>query len=115
MASAINQYLAANMKKGVIRELDPAMLTASFMMLAVMHPGLSKLLDKDSSGNTDDRQPARAYARFWLGVLISRPPLDLREAAAVGKTPGSLANGIESNRLDAKTGAGLHENDGSQH
>jgi AcrR family transcriptional regulator len=115
MVSAINQYLTANMKKGVIHELDPAMLTASFMMLAVMHPGLSKLLGKDTPSNAGDKQPARAYARFWLGVLISRPQLDSQEAAAFGKNPGPLANGIESNRLDAKMGTGLNEHDGSQH
>jgi AcrR family transcriptional regulator len=83
IASAINQYLATNMQRGVIHNLDPTMLTASFMMLAVMHPGLSKLLDKDKPRSADDREPARAFARFWLGVLIPKPPVDSTGAEAL--------------------------------
>ena len=87
LASSVSQYLAANMKKGVIHDLDPTMLTASFVMLAVMHPGLSKMLDKDKLSNTDHRAPARAYAKFWLGVLIQRPPPDVEEAVTPGERP----------------------------
>ncbi len=87
MASAISQYLATNMKKGVIHDLDPTMLTASFLMLAVMHPGLSELLDKDNLSKTDHAASARAYARFWLDVLIPRPALDRQETTAPRETP----------------------------
>ena len=83
MAAAIRQYLAANIKMGKILDLDPTMLTAAFMMSAVMHPGLSKLLGGDDLSGANSREPARAYAKFWLDVLIPRPAHFPREVATM--------------------------------
>ena len=69
---SINQYLAANMKSGRIRELEPGILTAAFTMSVLMHPGLSKLMGGRQSSYSDSREAGRAYTRFWLEVLTPR-------------------------------------------
>jgi hypothetical protein len=69
---SINQYLAANMKSGRIRELEPGILTAAFTMSVLMHPGLSRLIGGRQSPYSDSREAGRAYSKFWLDVLTAR-------------------------------------------
>jgi len=43
--SAINHYFKMSIKSGRIRDLDPTMLTAALMTTALVHPGISKLIE----------------------------------------------------------------------
>ncbi len=73
IVGTVSQYLAINMKKGIIADLDPTMLTAAFMMSAVMRPGLTNLLGGDNPAYAGGKDPARSYSKFWLDVLTARP------------------------------------------
>jgi AcrR family transcriptional regulator len=70
--TAIHQYLALNVQRGIIADLDPIMLTAAFMTLAATHPGVSRLVGGDNPSHSDSREAARAYAKFWLTALVPK-------------------------------------------
>jgi len=69
LLSAISRYVETNIKSGRLRDLDPTMVTAALTMTALMHPGISRLIDAGSLPFTDSRDAGRAYAKFWLDVL----------------------------------------------
>ena len=64
---AISRYLETNIKSGKLRDLDPLMATAALTMTALMHPGISRLIDGRNLPFADSREAGRAYAKFWLG------------------------------------------------
>lgn len=70
--SAINHYLRLNMKSGRIRDLDPTMLTAALMTTALMHPGISKLIEGNNPAYSNSQEAGRAHARFWLELLTPK-------------------------------------------
>jgi AcrR family transcriptional regulator len=70
--SAINQYFRMNMKSGRIRDLDPSMLTAALMTTALMHPGISKLIEGNNPAYSNSLEAGRAHARFWLELLTPK-------------------------------------------
>lgn len=72
--SAISKYLALNVQRGRVRNLDPTMVTAALTTMVLMHPWLSRLIDGDKLSYSDNRDAGRAYSRFWLDVLTSRAP-----------------------------------------
>jgi AcrR family transcriptional regulator len=86
---AVNQYLALKMERGGIRDLDPTMLTAAFMMSVLMHPGLSRLIDGDKAPPADGREVGRACTKFWLDVLT---PKLLTYPKAIPQTPVELSS-----------------------
>ncbi len=70
--SAINHYFRMNIKCGRIRDLDPTMLTAALMTTALMHPGISKLIDGNHPAYSNSLEAGRAHARFWLELLTPK-------------------------------------------
>jgi hypothetical protein len=70
--SAINHYFKTNMKSGRIRDLDPTMLTAALMTTALMHPGISKLIEGNNPAYSNSQEAGRAHARFWLELLTPK-------------------------------------------
>lgn len=76
--AAIAQYLSVCVQKGRVRNLDPAMITASLTTMVLVHPWLSRLVDGGNSPYSDNRDAGRAYARFWLEVLSPRPAVFLQ-------------------------------------
>jgi AcrR family transcriptional regulator len=70
--SAINQYFRMTMKSGRIRDLDPSMLTAALMTTALMHPGISKLIEGNHPAYSNNLEAGRAQARFWLDLLAPK-------------------------------------------
>jgi AcrR family transcriptional regulator len=67
--SEINQYLAASVKKGNVKEVDPTLLTASLIAMVLIHPQILKLTDGNSSSIPERRDSAQVYSKFWLNVL----------------------------------------------
>ena len=76
--SAINKYLAMNVRNGRVRNLDPTMVTAALTTMVLVHPWLSRLIDGGKLSYSDNREVGRAYSRFWLEVLNSRTPAYLQ-------------------------------------
>jgi hypothetical protein len=76
--SAIGNYLAMNVQKGRIRNLDPTMVTAAMTTMVLVHPWLSRLIGDGKLSYSDNRDAGRAYSRFWLEVLSPRVPVSLQ-------------------------------------
>jgi AcrR family transcriptional regulator len=74
--SAISKYLAMNVKKGKVRNLDPTMITAAMTTMVLVHPWLSRLIDEGNLSYAESRDAGRAYSRFWLDVISPRPLLN---------------------------------------
>jgi AcrR family transcriptional regulator len=72
--SAINHYLEMNIKSGKVRDLDPTILTSALIMTVLMHPGIYNLIDGDKPVYSNSLEAHRAYARFWLDLIVPRVP-----------------------------------------
>ena len=70
--SAISEYLAMNVQKGKVRNLDPTMVTSALTTMVLVHPWLSRHTSSEKSLYTDSRSAERAYTAFWLDVLMPR-------------------------------------------
>ena len=71
--SEVSQYLAKSVAKGEVLEVDPSLLAASLMSMALMHPHLSMLISEGCRRPTDRRSTLVAYSKFWLDMLSPRP------------------------------------------
>ena len=56
--SAISKYLALNVQRGRVRNLDPTMVTAALTTMVLMHPWLSRLIDGDKLSYSDNAMQA---------------------------------------------------------
>src|ERR1035441_1725593 len=72
--SAINHYLEMNIRTGKIRDLDPTILTSALIMTVLTHPGINDLIDGDKPLYPNSLEAHRAYARFWLDLIVPRMP-----------------------------------------
>ncbi|MGD0905032.1 MAG: hypothetical protein ABR924_19205 [Terracidiphilus sp.] len=72
--SAINRYLDLNIRSGRIRDLDPTMLTSALIMTVLTHPGIYNLIDGIKPAYSNSLEAHRAYARFWLDLIVPRMP-----------------------------------------
>jgi AcrR family transcriptional regulator len=70
--SAINRYLDMNIKRGKIRNLDSTLLTSALIMTALTHEGIYNLIDGNKPVYSNNVEANRAYARFWLALIIPR-------------------------------------------
>ncbi len=71
--SEVSQYLAKSVAKGEVLDVNPSLLAASLMAMALMHPHLSTLSSEDSQLPTGRRNAQVAYSKFWLDMLSPRP------------------------------------------
>jgi AcrR family transcriptional regulator len=72
--STINHYLEMNIKSGKIRDLDPTILTSALTMTVLTHPGIYNLIDGNKPAYSNSLEAHRAYARFWLDLIVPRMP-----------------------------------------
>jgi len=79
--STINHYLEMNIKGGKIRNLDPTILTSALMMTVLTHPGIYNLIDGNKPVYSNSLEAHRAYARFWLDLIVPRAPAYLSPIA----------------------------------
>jgi AcrR family transcriptional regulator len=66
----IRRYLEMNIEQGKLRPVDPAILTTALMMTTVVHPGISKLIDRSRSLYRNSPEAGRTYSKFWLALLV---------------------------------------------
>jgi AcrR family transcriptional regulator len=72
--STINHYLEMNIRSGKIRDLDSTILTSALIMTALTHPGIYNLIDGNKPVYSNSLEAHRAYARFWLDLIVPRMP-----------------------------------------
>jgi AcrR family transcriptional regulator len=72
--STINHYLEMNIRSGRIRDLDPTILTSALLMTVLTHPGIYNLIDGGKPVYSNSLEAHRAYARFWLDLIVPRMP-----------------------------------------
>lgn len=68
--SAVNRYLANNMKNGKLRALDSSLVTSALVATVMVHPELSKLITGVPPLYADRKEAIRAYSKFWTDVLL---------------------------------------------
>jgi len=66
----ISRYLEMNIEQGRLRQVDPAILTTALMMTTVVHPGISKLIDRNRSLYRCSPDAGQTYSKFWLALLV---------------------------------------------
>jgi AcrR family transcriptional regulator len=72
--STINHYWEINIRNGKIRNLDSTILTSALIMTVLTHQGVYTLIDGDKPIYSNSLEEHRAYARFWLDLIIPRVP-----------------------------------------
>jgi hypothetical protein len=72
--SAINHYLEMSVHSGKIRDLDSTILTSALIMTVLTHPGIYNLIEGNKPVYADNLGAHRAYARFWLDLIVPRLP-----------------------------------------
>lgn len=80
--STINEYLAANIKAGKLRHLDPSLLLSALLAMAMIHPEFSKLIPCAPPPHSSIGEIARVYSNFWLDVLT---PPELARSKAMAR------------------------------
>jgi hypothetical protein len=50
------------------------MLTSALIMTVLTHPGIYNMIDGDKPVYSDSQGVHRAYARFWLDLIVPRMP-----------------------------------------
>jgi hypothetical protein len=63
-----------NIRSGKIRDLDSTILTSALIMTALTHPGIYNLIDGNKPVYPNSLEAHRAYARFWLDLIVPRMP-----------------------------------------
>jgi len=68
--AVVSRYLEANIAKGKLRPLDPALLTAALASSVMVHPEIGRLLG-NAPAYSDRKQAIRAYTQFWMDLLVT--------------------------------------------
>jgi hypothetical protein len=63
-----------NIRSGRIRDLDPTILTSALMMTVLTHPRIYNLIDGNKPVYSNSLEAHRAYAMFWLDLIIPQMP-----------------------------------------
>lgn len=71
--TAITRYLEANIERGKVRNLNPAIMTAGIALTVFAQPELSTFINGCRLSKLDNRQAVEAYTAFWLGALVPEP------------------------------------------
>jgi hypothetical protein len=61
-----------NIRSGKIRNLDPTILTSALIMSVLTHSEIYNLIDGNKPVYSTSLEAHRAYARFWLDLLVPR-------------------------------------------
>ncbi|MGO9339967.1 MAG: TetR/AcrR family transcriptional regulator [Terracidiphilus sp.] len=72
--SAINHYFEMSIRSGKVRNLDPTILTSALILTVLTHPGIYNLIDGNKPVYPNSLEAHRAYARFWLDLIVPRMP-----------------------------------------
>jgi AcrR family transcriptional regulator len=85
IVSAINRYLEMSVENGQVLNLDSTVTTTAIVTVALLHPGLLKMIDGKSDSYADSYEAARAYTKFWLDAVGARPsPASTNEGPSTG-------------------------------
>lgn len=84
--SAVKSYLRKNIDSGLLRQVDPAMLTAALGISVIAYPEIARILD-GASGYTENRCAIEDFSRFWLKVLLPESRLDAERPNPEGSAP----------------------------
>lgn len=86
--SAVKSYLKDKMDTGVLRDVDPAMLTAALGMSVIAYPEIARLLD-GAPGYLENRGAIEAFSRFWLNVLLPETSRQFGPSLAAAPSPAA--------------------------
>ncbi len=71
--TAIADYLTANMEKGKLRNLNPAIVTTAMTLAVIAQPEVSKLISGSRLSRLGGREAISEFSSFWQKVLAPLP------------------------------------------
>jgi AcrR family transcriptional regulator len=80
----MSDYLSRSVQKGVVLRVDPAMVTACLLSMALLLPHFSKLTNGKCPSPHDGVEALNAYSNFWLQVLTPRIAMIESSGAQIG-------------------------------
>lgn len=89
--SAVKAYLKQHIDKGRLRNIDPAMLTATLTVSVMSFPEIARILD-GSPNYVENRGAIEAFSRFWLNVLLLEQSDTLLKGAVSAAVPPLMAD-----------------------
>jgi AcrR family transcriptional regulator len=89
----ISDYIRAGMKRGWLREIDPAVGAHAFVAMVAGQNLLQELFAGDRHLEYNHRQLGQQLADIWLnGVRARRAPARLRSDGSARRTPETIGN-----------------------
>lgn len=84
--AAVKSYLKKHMDLGMLRDVDPAMLTAALGMSVIAYPEIARILN-GTPHYLDNRGAIETFSRFWLNVLLPDQKSALAERLMENPSP----------------------------
>jgi AcrR family transcriptional regulator len=75
IVSAINRYLEVTAESGQVRSLDSTITTTALVTVALLHPGILRMMDSKGEPYADSHEAAQAYTKFWLDAVGAKSSL----------------------------------------
>jgi AcrR family transcriptional regulator len=69
IVSAVNRYLEVTAENGLVRSLDSTITTTAIVTVALLHPGILRMMDGKGEPFADSHEAAEAYTKFWLEAV----------------------------------------------
>ena len=67
--TAIFDYMSRDIESGMIRNLNPAIVTSAILLTVIAQPELSRLIEESGLWQASGRKAIDEYSAFWLDVL----------------------------------------------
>jgi AcrR family transcriptional regulator len=71
--TAISDYMSRDIESGMIRNLNPAIITSAILLTVIAQPELSRLIEENVPWELNGRKVIDEYTAFWLDVLEPFP------------------------------------------
>jgi TetR/AcrR family transcriptional regulator len=82
MFPAVKSYFKKHIDDGVLREVDPSILTAVLGMSVIAYPEIARIVD-NAPDYMEHRGAIESFSRFWLNVLLPEGRRAARASASV--------------------------------
>jgi AcrR family transcriptional regulator len=87
--STVKTYLKKNMDAGMLRSLDPAVLTAALGVTVISYPEIARTLD-GSSQYRENRDAVESFSKLWLSFLLPEGNASWNRAFPTPAAPAAI-------------------------
>lgn len=87
---AIADYLSRCVQLGLLRNLDPSIMTVAFVTSVLAHQSLSQLFTGTCPPYANTEEAVAAYSHFWLNALLPEPGLKVNRTSLAASLPARV-------------------------